>query len=232
MDFPFTKEGHLAAVAAHQELRDRYPALQDELSDVHIIFWFPLPPSMIVSTTEISAPGDLKGLKVGCEAYDMEIVEAAGGAPVHVIPPDLYMNLEKGVVDASFVGWNHVFAHKLNEVATYYLLQYFGNNCTTCQMRLETWNKLSPEMQGILTEVSTEANVLAIEKMLELSEAGRQLAIDSNRTMVTPTPEEAAEWDAMGQLVVDGWLADMESRGVTSARDMLSDLKKMRDAAY
>jgi len=232
LNFPDTKAGWTAAIAAHRQLIAKYKTLQDEFAGMTNVFWFPLPSSMIASTKLVRAPSDLKGMKIGCSGVNTEIIEAAGGAAVYIVPPNMYDAIQKSTINGGVIGWNHVFAHKLQEVCTYYLEQYFGQEITTCFMMDKFFNSLPADVQKIIKDVNEEANVMAVDKMLALSDAGRKLAEDAKRTITKPTAAEAAQWEQVCKVATDEWLANAKSLGVTDAQQIMDDLKKLRDAAW
>ena len=231
-NFPDTKAGWTAAIAAHRQLIAKYKTLQDEFAGMTNVFWFPLPSSMIASTKLVKAPSDLKGMKIGCSSINMDIIDAAGGTPVYVVPPNMYDQIQKSTINGGVIGWNHVFAHKLQEVCTNFLEQYFGQEITTCFMMDKFFNSLPADVQKIIKDVNEEANVMAVDKMLELSDKGRQLAVDAKRTITKPTAAEAAQWEQVCKVTNDKWLADVNSLGIKDAQQIMDDLKKLRDAAW
>ena len=232
LNFPSTKEGMIAAWEAQTTVWNKYKAMQEAFSDVKVIQLAPLTPNFIISRKEIHAPDDLKGLVVGCEGYEADIVKAAGGAPENVIPPDLYPNLQKGVVDACTVGWMHVQSHKLAEVAKYYLDHTFGHKVNLVLMNMDSWNKLPADVQGVITSMGKPGAMANIDNLVKFSEIGRGLAKESGGIIYSPTPAETAKWVAMNQPITDGFLADMKKLGISDASAIFNDLKKMRDAAW
>jgi TRAP-type C4-dicarboxylate transport system substrate-binding protein len=232
MEFPdTTKDGYMAKYDAYLQLSQKYTAISSELADYKLLMWIPNPSYRIVSKKQITLPADLKGVKIGGSAAQGQIVQLAGGTPVQMIPPNMYENLSKGVVDGGFVSWSHVSVYKLPEVVSYFLDYGFTQESTEICMNLKKWNSLPPDIQKIMTDNIRDSVGQSADAFLAGNQKGIQLVKDSKKTITTLTPDQMKTWDTLVAPIQDTWIKDAQSKGTTNAADILKDLKALRAAA-
>ena len=104
----------------------------------------------------IRVPADMNGVKVGATGMAQDVVTACGGVPVFMIPPDMYQDLQTGVVSDALVAWGAAMDWQLQEQTKWVLDITFGGGEMSGVMNAQTWNKISPQDQQILTQVGSE----------------------------------------------------------------------------
>jgi C4-dicarboxylate-binding protein DctP len=202
--------------AALWELIKGSPEIQKEYKDFHLLWSYMLDPYNLVSKrAEIHLPSDFKGLKIGGSGAKMEMVAAAGGAKVQMIPPDSQQNLDKGVVDAAFLTMAQVVDYKLSEICNYFFLQDFGGGNYIIMMNQKFWDSMSAADQKILTDIWAEANVVSGNNSLVSVQTGIKAATDAGRKIVTPTAAETSAWQTAADAAVASWKKDAQALGMT-----------------
>ncbi len=125
-----SQEAYAQAFKAGWELVNSVPEIAAEYKDVHLLWIYPLDPFYLAAKkAEIHKPSDFQGLKVGGSGQLMEIVTKNGGAKVQQVPPESYLNLDKGVTDATFITWGQVAPYKIGEVCNYFYEYPFSCGC-------------------------------------------------------------------------------------------------------
>jgi TRAP-type C4-dicarboxylate transport system substrate-binding protein len=161
---------------------------------------------------EIHKPSDFK---VGGSGNKMVTVEQNGGATVHQIPPEPYLNMDKGVINASFNTFAQAQIYKLYEICEHFYQQDFGSGLIIITMNWDAWNAMSPADQKIMEETWREAALGPCTKgMLESNLGGVGVVKDNGGHVYPPTPEETAEWQKSAQPVIDKWKVDAVDLGV------------------
>lgn len=86
-------------------------------------------------------------------------IEAMGGTPVALPIPELYPQLERGVIDGAMVPFTTILDFRMHEVANYFTLTgpVFGRSQFTVVMNENSYNNLSAEHQAIIDRLSGEA---------------------------------------------------------------------------
>lgn len=232
MEFPDnTLQGYMDKYDAYLKLSQKYPAISNELSDYKLLMWVPNPSYLLITKKQVIVPSDLKGMKIGCSAIQGQVIQLAGGTPVQMIPPNMYENISKGVVDGGLVSWSHVSVYKLTEVANYFLDRGFTQESTQICMNLQKWNSLPPDIQKIMMDNVRESISRSCQAFLSGNQNGINLVKDSNKTITTLTPDQSKQWDNVETPIQEAWSKDAQSKGVSNAANILSDLKALRDSA-
>lgn len=151
---------------------------------LHVIFAnITAPYEVMTARKPITDMASVKGLKLktaGGAAADT--ARALGAVPVQITSADVYTALQRGTVDGRFGVYEFMPAVNSED-----LLQYgtvgaqVAAFATTAAMSIQNWNKLSPEIQGVLEKAgrktvehfctSADKNEKAVREML-ISEHG------------------------------------------------------------
>ena len=224
-----TKEEWIAAHDMSWEFYNTFPEVQAECKDFKLLWPNMLHPIYLVTMDkEVHFPEDFKGMKIGAGGPTADIVKAYGGASVHQVPPQAYMNMDKGVVEAGFFSWAMASDWKIHELANYYYTMNFGNGTLLIAMNLEAWNELSAEDQKILEETMADAaRGPMVEGMLKEEAYGRQIATE-NAKVYAPTPEEAAAWQKACAPAIEEWANIAQSMGIEYPEPFYEAFKKMQ----
>jgi len=141
--------------------------------DVHLVDnggWMG-PPEIFLSTNKVLAKkGDIKGVKVRAAGDGAEILTKMGASTVMMPAGDVFEAMERGVVDAfevsgATLNWNL----GLQDAAKYIYLsgarQPYEYNPFI--IRKSTWNKLTPDLQAIISEVNQAETIRAYTELLQ-----------------------------------------------------------------
>ncbi len=230
--FPDTMAGHQAARDAARALYDKFPAIAGELKQFKVVFRHPLPANIIITKkTKVVLPSDMKGLKIASLGMDKDIVSMAGGAPVNMVPPDIYQALDKGVVDGAMVGWFHMVSQHFEEITNYFNDYSFAQLPQYVLMNTNSWNSLSPDVQKVINDLAPEVETRSSESYMSQIEKGKGLVKAKSATVTTPTPDQRKVWSDLIKPLDGIWLDQMKAKGVTDAPAMLDFMhQKAADA--
>jgi hypothetical protein len=70
------------------------------------------------------------------------------------------------------------------------------------------------------------------EVIIPNAEKSIKTALDYGCTIYTPTSEEKALWDKVGEKVEEKWIADMKAAGATGAAEILDRWKQLAAASW
>lgn len=175
---------------------------------------------------------DLKGMKIRAGGpVAGAALEALGAAPVGMPAPAIAENISKGVIDGAAVDWSVLYGFRVDAVAKNHYMQLFSTVPIGIMMTKERFNSLSPEAQALiekyseewLEDVYTEATAAAQDTFIAKNKA------TDGHTIVTPSAEDKAAYEALMNGVVEEWVAAEEGRA-----DMLAfvraELERIRAA--
>ena len=203
-----------------------YPKyLSPEYKDVHVLaLWANDEAILMTKSKPIRTLEDLKGMKVRTpSAMQSKVIKTLGGTPIDMPVTEMYNALDRGVVDALWVGASVILDFKLNEVARYYTTGLPSTRSPFfLVMNKAKYEALPEDLRQALDRISgktlslnaTEAfNRRAIEALEVVKKSGGELI-----TLSTP---EAGKWREALQPMAQDTIADAEKAGVP-AREMLT----------
>ena len=158
----------------------------------------------------------------------MEVVKANGGASVHVIPPQSYSTLQKGIIDVGFFTFTQVMHYNLTEVCDFFYAQDFGGGCILLMMNLDSWNAMSPKDQKIMEDSMYDLVVPATETGLKDDITGKQLIKDAGLAITYPTLAEQMLWEQDSGPAIDKWVAGCKEAGIDNPMPLLEKWKEIR----
>jgi C4-dicarboxylate-binding protein DctP len=207
-----------AGTNAFWEFFNTTPEIKNEFKDVTLLLPLELDPYKLVSKkTPIKSAADFKGLKVGGTGPKMFIVTANGGASVQQIPPDSYLNMDKGVTDAAFITWSQVYDYKISEIANYYLEQEFGSGLGIIIMNSAFFNAMGAADQKILMDTWTQALDVSAQGAIDDNVSGVKAITAAGKSITVPTADQVTAWDKAAQPAIQSWRNDAKSMGATDA---------------
>jgi TRAP-type transport system periplasmic protein len=117
----------------------------------------------------IKTPADLKGMLVRApdQPIYLEAVRAMGATPTPVAFSDLYMALKQGVVDGQENPIPTIYTYKYYEAQKYLMLTGHMLRVNVVGADASWYNKLSPELKGIISKAMDEAIKLNNELTLK-----------------------------------------------------------------
>jgi len=204
----------------YQAIRKQFPEIDKEWKGVKLIGAFMMPPTAIHTVKAIvKTPEDLKGLKMnGMELTLVQTIHAAGATPVSLDPSDMYMSLDRGLVQ----GVLNIFP-VLDVFGVLGLLPYHtilgegGINMTPiCNiMNAESFNKLPPDIQKIFEE-SGEFWANAFETLdAKQQESTMNSCKEKKHTFTYLTSEQIRVWrDLVKYPVHEKWIEENEAKGL------------------
>jgi TRAP-type C4-dicarboxylate transport system substrate-binding protein len=159
----------------------------------------------------------------------MEIVKANGGAAVHMIPPQSYINLDKGTVDNAFLTYAQVKDYKLTEVCDYFYDGSFGCGTYLITMNWDAWNEMAPSDQKLFEDTWLDALVVCHEGMLDSMEEGRETIAEAGLSITEPTKAELAAWITDSKPAVDYWVESSVNAGIADPLPYLEKWEAIRN---
>ena len=134
---------------------------------IRILTWVWQAGGIASKTTPIVAPDDAKGMKVRGGSKEMDLMMKGAGAAVTNVPSnEIYNAMSSGVLDAAMTSSTSLISFRLSEnakavttarnKAVWFMLE-------PLVISKDTWSKLTPEQQKIMTEVGASLESFAKE---------------------------------------------------------------------
>ena len=139
----------------------------------------------------VKAPADWQGQKMRLAGrWQSTLGKEWGASPVFMPPNELYLALQRGVLDGYMLIWDIIYGLKLFEVAPYNVDTGFSNNIEVITMNLKKWNELTPADQDIFNQVRNEVKPWTYNETLKYYDKLKKDIAAKGGKIYTLTDEE------------------------------------------
>lgn len=212
MPFIAREEAHINTRVG-LEVAARFIRPEFERQDVYFGHQAVSPPVYLVSKRPVRRLEDLRGMKVGTIGMQHRIVRALGAVPVGIPLAEVYLALQRGVVEAILLPDTSVLAYNIPEVAKYRTKAPLGAVAIDHCMRRQTFDALPAAARQSLYAYQ---QVLAVAESSALAGGGVDIEAIYDAAGVETielSPQERDHWRRRVQPVVDRWIAEAQARG-------------------
>jgi len=227
--------GATTAVASGRAMTDvfnKWPEIQEEFSGIKVLCLF-APPAQGVHSVDrpIRRLEDLKGLKLrsGAEVCSPDFFEAAGAIPVTMPPHDLYLSLERGVLDSVQYGVSSITGFRLEELLKYHTMVPFKQPVFIYAMNQDKWDSFPPDIQeAIMKKMGAYAGADYIDALLDVNteEVLKYLESEVGNEIIYLSPEEIARWKDLIEPLWAEEIAKVEAMGLP-AQEVFDDYMRL-----
>jgi len=177
---------------------------------------------------QVVTMSDLKGLRIRFPSAPIKVMlESLGAVPQGLPPGKVYENTQKGVIDGTVFPWDPMHSFKLSEVMNYHL--DMGGIYTVSfwfAMNEKKYNSLPADVRKVIDDMSGDNLVGKFGPWWDKWDSWGVDKVQAKGATVTQlSPEEAARWKDATTPIIDNWLADLESKGVSNAREIYDAMK-------
>jgi TRAP-type transport system periplasmic protein len=197
------------------ELRSKY--LDAEHKGVKVLLLLTHQPGNVHTTKKpIRTVEDMKGLRIRFASPTIrDFIAALGGTPVGVLPTEQVEQLQKGTIDGVFIDYGGAgIAFKMGGVLKYSTEMYSYVSSFGVAMNPDFWNRLSPDLQGIVTKSMTGVEKGVGEAWDGLDVPGKKAIMDGGGEAIRLSHEENARFRKIGADVAEARVKELESKGM------------------
>lgn len=186
--------------------------LDAEYADYKIIALFTTPSyRFLMADKGVHTPADLAGLKLRSPSkFGSELFGMVGASGVGVPAPQVYENLERGVVAGAVWVMDAYKTFRLNEVAPNVTNTTFITSPMAILMNARTYDSLSDADKAVIDEMSGRATAEWIAGVIDQTDAEIEKALREagEVNFIDLTDEERAAWDETFAGAADAWVAE------------------------
>lgn len=157
---PFGTPDPKTNAAVIQKVYDQVPQLKDILSKQYNQVFLGagvIGNYGILTTFPWKDAAELKGRKIAAAGPNIPWITPVGAVPVQAVLTEVYTSLQTGVYEGVVMFPDAVTSFRLNEVAKNFAEVDFGTVASALlTVNKATWDRLSPKIQKILTDVGAE----------------------------------------------------------------------------
>lgn len=227
-EVPFITRSMWAFAMTMWDMKDM-PVLKKEYEQHNVKPLIPVFPASfeLMSEKKLTSLADLKGLKVRAYGMFAEVLEHFGANCSSMASTEIYENMQRGVIDAAICGgWPDQFVlYGIYEAASYaLLLRGFGYIVLPLSINLDTWNKISPKNQEIMTKLARKT----MDKLVELTRTeGEPYLAKIKEKGIVITKLSDPERDQMAKYaktIWEGWVEKQVKAGRPQARMVMDTI--------
>ena len=217
------------------KLYEKFPAIQKEYKDVHVITMYASSPYFLITTKkQVKTMEDIKGLKIRVVGGPpTEQMKALGAIPTLIPMPDTYLSMDRGVIDGMGAPWEAIHGFRLYEIVKNYTIVPLSAVYFSMSMNKAKWDSLPKDVQKAIYERQAgwkrrssggrTGSMTAEEGVEELIKKGKY---EMNKYVLPD--QEAARWrKTAGEPLWQEWVKRMESKGRPEARQVLDAALEM-----
>jgi TRAP-type C4-dicarboxylate transport system substrate-binding protein len=211
------------------ELRSKY--LDAEHKGVKVLLLLTHQPGNVHTTKKpIRTVEDMKGLRIRFASPTIrDFIAALGGTPVGVLPTEQVEQLQKGTIDSVFIDYGGAgIAFKMGGVLKYSTEMYSYVSSFGVAMNPDFWNRLTPDLHGIVTKSMTGVEKEVGEAWDGLDGPGKKAIMDGGGEAIRLSPEENARFRKIGADVAEARVKELESKGMP-ARAIYDRMKSLAE---
>ena len=152
---------------------------------------------------------NLKGMKMIAGGRTMgEIVEAQDGAPITMLPSDIYQALQRGTADGVMIGWTAFQPFKLAEVTKYHVELPLGGAAGMVFMAKKKYEALPAAVKKIIDANATEADTRKFGEFWDKvnDDTAAEVKGMAGHTVVKPSPAQVKAWQDRMQPITAAWV--------------------------
>lgn len=222
IELPSLREDGMATTELMWELLDN-GYLDPEFDGLKVVaLWAADDAGLYTRDKPIRSLDDIAGMLLRSpSAAQAGQIEAMGGTPVALPIPELYPQLERGVIDGAMVPFTTILDFRMHEVANYFTITgpLFGRSQFTVVMNEASYNNLSPEHQAIIdgvsgVELSRKATQAYLDRAAEAIEFVRNAP---GKEVIEFSAEEQARIREILAPIYAEWVAAMSAQGIDGA---------------
>ena len=191
-------------------------ALDDEYAETHVLFVHTHGLGHLhTRDTPVRTLSDLQGLQIRRPTSVIaNLLTELGAEPVGMPAPQIYENLERGVIDGYMLPWEAVAGFRVGELTDYRTEFGFYSLAFVATMNRDTYESLTPEQQAAIDANSGMDWALIAGRGYDAGDAAAEAELrDTFENFVIPEAE-LAEWEAAAARTTESLLSELDEAGL------------------
>lgn len=217
IELPFLFTNSRAASASIIDMMANNADFAKEFSAVVPFSFSTSVPIDLLSKTPIKTLEDMKGKRIGvASSTSVDAIKLLGSTPILLPVSDMYMSLQRGLVDAVFLPIPTYKSTKVTEVAKYLTKCNFAVSASPTVFSKKKYDAMPADIQAELNKLfGNAASVMRSSWVDKSCKEDLEYVLEKNGVeIVELSPEELARWKEKVQPMYDDWLNAVAKRGI------------------
>lgn len=220
------------SLAINDAITNLYP---DEMKGTTHLWSFATGPGNLYTKTPVKKMEDLKNLPVAVTSGPrVDAVKAMGGSATNLPAPELYENLQSGIVKGAFVSWETMQGFKLSEVTGDYVTEapFMYGSTMYCVMNTQIFESMPQDLRDKFLKATKEYYEANIPQAFdENGKLGKKFHSEkrSKYQYIKLAPEEQARWlKVLDEKIIQPYVKVLDSKGLPG-KEILDNVKKLNE---
>lgn len=237
VEVPFLGDNIGAQMRALNSLYESDDAFRGEWEDaqgIKVMSFVGIPPALTGTKEPVTTVDWYQGKTVRASGFFVRALETVGGNPAAIPVPETYEAMRTGTVEA--------YGGLILDVITPLSLHEVGGNIhdpglghyanSTWTMSLDTWDSLSPELQGIISELNAEFPDQLVAAAERTEDEACSIILESGGSAAVFSPEQTQIWrDAIGDEPMQAWMEKARTAGVADPAALYEQFRSIYQEA-
>jgi len=200
--------------------------IEEEFSEIQLLaFWASAPSPIGIGFATVDKPvrtlEDAKGLKIGQNSeFGIKTCAALGMSPIPAGPPAVYENLQRKIMDGSFMDPEMMDSFKLSELVKYYHAVNFHFMPFWFGLNKASWSRLPADIQKIMQDEAAKipawADAYHTKAAMEALETAKE---KYGLEVIEIDKAEIDRWRILQDPVQEQYLAELQKdKGIDAHR--------------
>ena len=198
------------------------------LADFKVLAFNATPLMTIFLKEKAETVADLNGRKIRCsDASVRKMLELAGASTVTIPGSEVYMSLDRGVIDGTATMDESFIQMKQYEVAKYVVWEpKLSSGCSFIIMSKDAWSTLPADLQADVDKAIEDYKTEFLRVAEDVDKNSPEILRKEGVELISFSPEEAAKLLALADPIKEEWIAAREAKGLP-AREMMDLVKEL-----
>jgi TRAP-type transport system periplasmic protein len=229
MSLPFIQyKSHKQASGIMWQIIDKFPTVAAEFKSTHLVTaWIGVQNLVFDTKKHFKTLDDWKGVKIrtGGGLMPQQFL-ALGCTPVAMPVTEVYLNLQKGVMEACTGQWDFIYSYRTYELAKYYTYASFSTSLFSFPVNNDDWNGFPQDIKDVFNKFGGQpgAEYWGANMFDSINTAGPDLVKKAGFDMINYNvpSDELDKWIAVaGKPIWDKWVKDTAAKGHPEAQQIL-----------
>lgn len=207
------------------ELYQKTPEMQKELSGMKVLWGF-MNPAFQLHLTEkkVATLSDLDNLVISAGGTNQSKILQAFGASAEAMPmTEVYLALQKGVVQGCFLPYAPLRTQKIADLVKFHTNANVMATTFFITMNKKVWDKISPEDQKAIDALSGMTAATQTGSIFDkYQEKDIAWMTEKGDEFVNLSPEQQEKWAEKIMPIRQEWVNDAKSKGYENAETILN----------
>lgn len=227
LGLPFAFPNAAVGSRVAEELYPKYFKKEYEAMGVYLASYNVTSAYNLFTKKPVRALEDVKSMKIRSSGGSgTALINLLGAVAVTTPAPEAYAAFQRGVVDGVAFYDTGAIGYRVHEVSKYMTVLNMNNSPLAYAFNRKTFDSYPPEVKRFMYNMLRRLNQMSGNAFDQHDAISRKVIEESGVKVVSPTPEQLAQWKAAAEPMWETFIKENEAKGLP-ARQLVNDLRAL-----